>query len=274
MSLETKPYNFVALYDTHIGWERRNVAGQYVTRVVHNPKAIKAVVRFMEDFKPQACVLGGDNFNCGPISHWHNGKPRLVEGFRLKSEYELGDEILFSEVDRILPKGGVKQYLYGNHEAWIDDHISANPSLEGMIEPHNYLNLNKRGWTIAGYGEITKLGKLYFTHGDQVLRRGGGRHPAAALLNAFQRNIRGGHVHQFDAATKVTPVDQKDVHTGVIVPCLSTRAPEYVKNNPTAYTNGFLFGTIWPDGNFTDHVMMIHDNKFSHGGKFYDGNKN
>ncbi len=268
-----KPTRFIGLWDTHVGWERANVRGEYITRPVHNAAAIRAVWRFAEDFQPHAIILGGDNFNCGPISHWHHGKPRLVEGFRLKSELELGDELVVSEADRIVPDDGIKIYHYGNHEAWIDDHITATPALEGILEPHNYLKMVQRGWDIFGYGEVSNIGKLYFTHADQVLRRGGGRHPAAALLNAFQRNIRGGHTHQYDAATRVTPLDQKDVHTGIIVPCLANRSPEYVKNNPTAYINGFLFGTIWPGGDFTDHVMIIHDNKFIYENKQYNGNK-
>lgn len=273
MSSITKPTRFIGLWDTHIGWERANVGGNYVTRPVHNAAAIRAALRFAEDFQPHAVILGGDNFNCGPISHWHHGKPRLVEGFRLKSELELGDEILVSELDRIIPKDGIKKYLYGNHEAWIDDHINSTPALEGMIEPHHYLKMESRGWDIYGYGELCRIGKLYATHGDQVLRRGGGSHPARTLVSVYNRNIRAGHVHQHSVATQVTPLDQKDIHTGVIVPCLCSRSPEYVKNNPTAYTNGFLWGTVWPGGNFTDHVMMIHDNKFMYNNKLYDGNK-
>src|SRR4051812_33264295 len=123
-----KPTRFIGLWDTHIGWERANVGGRYVNRPVHNAKALRAVLRFAEEFQPQAVILGGDNFNCGPISHWHHGKPRLVEGFRLKSELELGDELLFAPLDKILPKGAEKHYLLGNHEYWIDDHVNANPS--------------------------------------------------------------------------------------------------------------------------------------------------
>lgn len=255
----------------HFGWERKNCRGKYVVKPTHNMPAIRAMLRFAETWQPQAIILGGDNINCGPISHWHHGKPRLVEGFRLKAELDLFDSA-FLECP-IVKAAKKKIFHYGNHERWLDDHVDANPSVEGMIEPHSYLKLAERGWELYGYGEVSRLGKLYFTHGDQVLRRGGGQNPAKTLVTAFHRNIRAGHLHKWSAATEVTPMDQKDIHTGVIVPCLSSRAPEYDKNSPNGFINGFLYGEIWPDGNFTDHVMIIHNGRFMYNGKIFDGNK-
>lgn len=267
----TKPLRFIGLWDLHFGWEKANVRGNYVTRPVHDIVAIRAATRFAEEWQPDALILGGDNINCGPVSHWTQGKPRLTETLRLKDELELLEEHVICLP--VFKKCQKKIFHYGNHERWVDDMLHTVPGLEGMVEPHKYLQLTQRGWDIYGYGEVSKLGKLYFTHGDQVLRNGGGTHPAKVLVNAFSRNIRAGHTHELDAATQVTPIDRKDIHTGIIVPCLASRSPEYVKNNPTKYMNGFLWGTIWPDGNFTDHVMVINDGRFIYNGKLFDGRK-
>lgn len=272
-NLYSRPIKFVAAFDTHIGEEYAHVRGRRERRLTHNPKAIRAFLRFAQDFGPDAMIFGGDNINCGPVSRWSAGKPRLTEDFRLKRELEWFDELLLSPLEQILPRGGIKKLHNGNHEYWIEEFLNAHPELEGMIEPEQYLRLEERGWEIYDYGELSQLGKLHFVHGDVVMRKGSAATAAKRLVDHYGRNIRAGHRHVFQASPKITPVDVNDVHTGVLVPCLATRAPEYMKNAPNEYMNGFLFGDIWPDGYFTDHVMVMIDNKFSWNGKLYDGNK-
>lgn len=267
----TKPTRFVALFDCHFGLERHQKRGRSYIQPTHNLAAIKAAVKFAEDFRPQALILGGDQLNCGPVSHWHHDKPRLTGDFKLKDEMDLLDKHVLQPFDRILGKNGIKIWHDGNHEAWIQSFIDENPGVEGLIEPVNYLQLRERGYDIYSQGEVSRLGKLYFVHGDVVLTRGTVR-LAQRLVMAYRKNIRAGHAHQYDAATEETPIDTQDFHTGVIVPSLSNRAPSYLKNAPNKYMHGFLFGTVWPDGTFNDHVMVINKNKCTWGGKIYDGN--
>lgn len=159
---------FIALFDLHFGWERGLERGKWVTRPTHNLPAIRAVMSFAVDFKPDVVVLGGDQLNCGPISHWHKGRPILNEGFRLRTEMDLLDNEVLKPFDRV----GRKIWIGGNHEAWIDQFIEENPGTQGLLEPDIYLDLEKRGWEIYAAGEIARVGKLYFTHGDIVLRGG------------------------------------------------------------------------------------------------------
>ena len=265
----TKPLRFAALFDIHVGWDKRLESGRLVTRPTHNLPAIRTVLRFLEDWQPHAVILGGDQLNCGPISHWNHGKPRLVEGFRLKGELDLLDELVLSP----LHKTPTKYWHTGNHEVWLNDFLDQNPSVEGLIEPEEYLRLVKRGWSIFSEGEVSSIGKLHFVHGDVALRNGRSARPAKKLVEAYNRSVRAGHLHTYDAYTQSTAIDRQDYHTGIIVPALASISPAYIKNNPNNFMQGFCFGTVFPDGWFSDYVAIINKGKFSWNNKVYDGNK-
>ncbi len=264
---------FIALFDIHIGFERIRHHGKELIRPTHSLPAIRAMMKFAKDFKPEALILGGDQLNCGPISHWLKGKPRLTAGFNLRKEMDLLDEIILRPFDALLPKGAPKIWHDGNHEVWIQDHIDQNPGTEGLLEPKNYLKLAERGYKIFDQGEVSSLGKLNFVHSDVVLRNGSTVNPAKTLVNAYRKNIRGGHLHTYSSAIDTTLVDARDYHSGIIVPSLSTRNPAFMKNNPSNSCMGFDFGWILPNGNFTDYIVVMSHNTFIYNGKLYDGNK-
>lgn len=258
---------FVALYDIHIGWEWAHQGGRRVKKETHNPRALKATLDFVQDFAPDVIIFGGDQINCGPVSHWHKGKPRLTEGFRLKDELDKFGELVL----RRLEKFPNIIWLDGNHEAWIMQFLDENPGVEGLVEPASYLRLDSSGFTFRSQGEVYTLGKVSFIHGDTAFKGYIRANPARTLVEMYGRNIRAGHLHTYGAWTQVTPVDRQDYHTGVIVPALSARAPYYTKFNPTNFMQGFLYGWVWPDGSFTDYVVIINHNSFTVAGKRYHG---
>lgn len=256
---------FVALFDMHVGWERGWEGGKLVTKPSFHKKSILATSNFIKDFSPSILILGGDQLNCGPVSHWHKGKPILDAGFRLKDEMDKLDELILTPFNKIEKK----IWLGGNHEKWCEDYVEANPGLAGLVEPQNYLNLEKRKWEVFSQGEVATIGKLHFTHGDVILAKGSGTNPAKTLVNAYRRNIRAGHLHTFSVAIEQTAVDARDWHSGIIVPSLSTRNPFWVKNNPNCFVNGFLWGYIYDDGSFSDQVTLINNGVFTINGKKY-----
>ena len=268
-----KETRFIALFDLHIGKEYIQTKGEMILQPTHNAAAIEAVRQFSDDFEPHVLLLGGDQINCGPVSHWHNGKPRLTEGFRLKDEMDRLDELVLRPFeDTMLKTGRRKIWLDGNHEAWIQDFLAGNPGVEGLVAPNDYLKLKKRGYELYSQGEIASVGKVHFVHGDVILGKGAAN-PAAKLVGAYQRNIRAGHLHTYAAHIQESPVDRQDYHSGIIVPSLSNRCPAFIKYNPNKFMNGFLFGSVWENGEFTDHVMVINKNSFSYGGKIYGSKK-
>jgi hypothetical protein len=250
---------FIALFDVHIGRNYKYIRGERVIRPTHNLKALRAVMDFVEkEWRPDVFILGGDQLNFGPISHWHRGKPRVDENMRLQWEYDLlGNEIL----DRVrkIPR---KIWLDGNHEMWIQQFLDSEPGLEGLIEPQSYLDLGR--WEHLSQGEIYKLGKLHFIHGDTVRP---GKNVASRAVAMYRRNLRMGHHHRFDAETDVTPIDRKDFHSCIVVPAMSARGMAYMKNAPENYMQGFLLGEVYPNGDFQDHVMIINKSRFYWNGK-------
>jgi hypothetical protein len=250
---------FVALFDVHFGFERRN--GHKVP--IHDIRAINAALKFIEDFKPHHVVLGGDILDCHAISHHVKGKTGQVEGMRLYEDAKEAVDRLIQPLQDIAT--GQLIYHIGNHEDWLQDLIDEIPALEGTIDVRSILHLGKR-WEVIEQGEASRLGKLFFIHGDQI---SGGVHVAKTAVEAYERNIRFGHFHTYTVHTKTSAVDANG-HTGICVPCLCKKNPNYTEGRPNRWMQGFLSGYI-NEKIFSDQVHVIVDGEFIAMGKHYRG---
>lgn len=263
---------FVAFFDLHCGYEMRDFAGKRKKSPTHCVPAIKAALKFVEDFKPDTLLLVGDQLEVGSISRHNQGKPRLVEGMRLTDDMDALNKYILSPTDN-MPFLKKRLWFKGNHENRVDRYLDENPSCENLIEPEVYLNLAKRGWTLVDEEVPYAIGKLHFVHGHSLFVNGGGTNPAAKLAYYYRRNIRAGHLHTYAVATDVTPADRHDYHTAIIVPAMSAATPDYMKNRPSNFQQGFLYGYVKPNY-FNDYVINIHNGRFIAEGREYDGNKN
>lgn len=261
---------FITTTDTHVGWTRKH--GRNVP--IHDEKAWNAILKFASDFKPNAWVDLGDGIDCGPISHWNKDRLRGNETLRLIDEVEAYDKLYLTEMENILPTNGIKHWHSGNHIDWVDQFVERNPGLEGIISVEKLLRLKERKWNIFRSNDeenfISRLGKLSFTHGDK-LAGGGGTNAAFRAVTQYERNIRMGHYHRFEVATKVSSSDIKDKRTGMVIPALCNKNPHFARNRPNAWMTGFLFGYVFEDGSFNDVPVIITDGKFCVGGKVYRG---
>lgn len=252
---------FVALFDLHWGYERKG--GHKVP--IHDLSALGVAIQFIEDFHPHHVILGGDILDCLSISHHTAAKPGQREGLRLLEDAQglrraLIDPIEASTSHRVV-------YHYGNHEDWLLDLIDIIPALEGIVEPEHLLHLGKR-WEVVPLGGSSRLGKIHFIHGDTVR---GGTNPALAAVTAYERNIRFGHFHTFQAATKTTPVDANG-HTGIAVPCLCRNGLRYGGGAPNKWVQGFLYGYVGcVDHTFNDFVPIIVNGRATIEGHTYTG---
>lgn len=247
--------------DLHFGYERRN--GHKVP--LHDARAWGATIAFASDFKPDVWIHGGDMLDCGVISHHNHGKPGATEGLKLISDATEGRQAFIAPVEQIVPKGQLV-YMIGNHEDWLTDLTDYMPALEGLVELSNLLKLTK--WTIVPQGGAFHLGKLTFIHGDTVK---GGEHVAKNAVVNYERNIRFGHHHTFQAYTKNSALDYKNAKTGIAVPCLCTKTPKYGEGNPNRWVQGFNYGYVDTGGMFNDYIVTIIDGRFSVHGKQYKG---
>jgi metallophosphoesterase superfamily enzyme len=252
---------FVALFDAHWGYERDS---QRHKVPLHDEKALSVAVQFIKDFKPDHVVLGGDILDCGSVSHHRKGVAGQVEGLRLLAEAKECHAQVIAPIEALKPKS--LTYIVGNHEDWLSDVVDEMPSLEGIVDIGALLKLDK--WKVVPQGGAHKLGKLTFIHGDQIK---GGANPANYAVTAYERNVRFGHFHTYQVATKTTPVDANG-HTGVAVPCLSKKGHRYGQGAPNKWMQGFNWGYIGgPDGCFNDYVTVIVNGKATINGKLYRG---
>jgi UDP-2,3-diacylglucosamine pyrophosphatase LpxH len=253
---------FVALFDMHWGYERD--ASRHKVPL-HDEKAVSVALQFIKDFKPDHIVLGGDILDCGSISHHRRGRVGQLEGLRLLAEAKECKEAVIKPLEKLVR--GRLIYHVGNHEDWLRDVTDEMPALEGIVDISALLGLNDR-WEVVEQGGASKLGKLTFLHGDQIK---GGQNPAYAAVNAYERNVRFGHFHTFQIATKTTPIDANG-HTGIAVPCLCKKGHMYGQGAPNKWMQGFLWGyTNGPEGIFNDYVTVIVNGKANVGGKLYRG---
>jgi hypothetical protein len=253
---------FVALFDAHVGNERD---GSRHKVPLHDSKAISVAMQFIADFKPDHVVLGGDTLDCGAVSHHTKGKVGQLEGLRLLADAKECQDLITKPLEKLIK--GRLVYHIGNHEDWLRDVTDELPALEGIVDIASILKLDDR-WEVIDQGSASKLGKLTFIHGDQI---GGGQNPALAAVTAYERNVRFGHHHTFQVATKTTPIDANG-HTGIAVPCLCKKGPMYGQKRPNKWMQGFLWGYVnGPGGIFNDYVTVIVDGKAFINGRLYRG---
>jgi hypothetical protein len=106
----------------------------------------KWIGRAIMDYKPDVIVHLGDHWDFPSLSHWDRGKPKKMEGRRLKDDIEAGNKAM----DILLKPLQSKTYkprlifLYGNHEDRLTRQIDAFPQeLDGLV---SFKDLNLKGW--------------------------------------------------------------------------------------------------------------------------------
>lgn len=253
---------FLALFDLHYGFERKN--GHKVA--LHDPKALGVALSFAADFRPDDIILGGDMLDCGAVSHHNKGKPGRTEGLRLLSDTEgCRRELIDPLMKLATPRTGLT-YIIGNHCAWLEDLIDDDPALEGIIDIRKLLRLEQ--WRVIPQGGYYNLGKLTFIHGDQLR---GGEHVAKAAVIAYERSVRFGHFHTYQTYTKTSAIDLKLGRTGIACPCLCTKDPKYGEGAPNRWVQGFNWGYINDDGTYNDYITVITNGRATINGKIYKG---
>jgi hypothetical protein len=259
---------YMAVFDAHAGWATSNHGGIQKVVETHSAPAWAAAVEFARDFRPDILLFGGDQVNCGPISHHEKGKPGKTDGATLKEELELCADLLVAPLCGATRRGARIIWHRGNHERWFDDMIDEQPALRGLTSIERQVGLPRKA-EVYSYGDVSHIGKCAFVHGENIRS---GRYPARWALNEYQRNIRFGHFHTYDAATMSTPVDVTDAKTAICVPALANTSQPYANNAPNRCLNGWLYGYVdEATGNFFDTIVTMVDGVAVIGGKVYGG---
>ena len=203
-------------------------------------------------------------------SGFKNGKPiyvatinnRNYDCYKLKIEkIDYHDDVYCFT----MPKGTLITRLNGRvaftGNCWLEQYIDKIPELEGFAEIER--NLNLKDWEIIPYRQTVKVGKIYFHHGEYT-----GKHHASKMVDTFERNIVYGHLHSQQSYTKVTPIDCQP-HTAISMPCACEVNPQYMKDRPSAWVNGFGVFYIHPDNNFNIYPVISSNGHFVFQGEYY-----
>ena len=253
---------FIFATDLHYGFERKN-KHKYP---LHDMKALGSMLAFAEDFKPDIFMWGGDAFDCNSIAHHNNGKPGATEGMKLIEDAAEGRKVFIDPVEKLMKPGSKLVYITGNHERFLADLTDKIPALEGLLDIKSLLRLDT--WNVIPQGGAYNIGKLTFVHGDQI---SGGEQVAKAAVINYERSIRFGHFHTYQVFAKSSALDYKNAKTGVAVPCLCGKNPKYSKGAPNKWVQGYCYGYVEPNGNYSDSVVVILDGKSIVNGKVYKG---
>jgi len=223
----------------------------------HTQRLWDNILRLTADMQPDVFVFGGDNMHMDPFSHWNHdrNKRRQLEGKRVKKEYAGFQSAILDPLEERLGDECRRIFMLGNHEKWVADYTDEHPEVEGYFEVENNLALDR--WELYEYGESAEVGKLHFIHGLYCLL-----HNAAKTVTVYHRNVVYGHGHTYQAHTEVTPLDS-DAHTAVQIPCACDMNPDYARNKPNAWLQGFAIFHIRAGGNFNLYPVIAVDGHFT-----------
>jgi hypothetical protein len=228
-----------------------------------------ATLDFVKRNKVGLFVFGGDNLDCGAISHHTKGKPLFRPRGQMLRDLEGFRKNMLEPVEKLLPKDCIKVWLTGNHEDWASQLIEEQPELEGLLDFPKYLGLEERGWEVKPQGGHYKRGHLKWIHGDVLT---GGATICRKALDTYVESVVFGHVHAFSSATKVLPESAKYKWQAWATGCVGKVNASYLKSRPTGWLNGIAITEFYGTrGHFNHYPVTMFGGKFAYGAKEYGG---
>ena len=239
---------------------------------IHYPhidqKVMDSLGEFIMSYQPHELVYMGDQMSLDCISGWNRKKPLLKEGQRLIRDYQDFDKDVLQFHESITPPDTRRTFMMGNHEQRVKWYIEEHPELSGIIDVDSNLKLQERGYKLMPFNAIHKVGKLSVIHGYYW-----NMYHAKKTLEAFEGNVVYSHVHNPQMYAKVSPVDRKGYHMATSLPCLCNIKPDYKKNLPNFWINGFgIIEHLPATGYFNLYTIIIIDGCFMWNGRYYGKN--
>lgn len=231
-------------------------------------RVFEVLNEFIFDYDPDELVYMGDQISLDCISFWNKKKPLLKEGQRLVNDFNGFNENVLMLHENITRSDIRRTFIIGNHEERITSYVEEHPELEDFLDIDKNLGLTERGYKVIPYNEAHRVGKLYVIHG-----RYWNMYHASKHSNEFKANVVYGHVHNPQMYTKISPVDSKEYHMATSLPCLCNIKPDYKKNAPNHWVNGFGIVEHLPaTGFFNLYIIVINEGSFMYNGKYYGKN--
>jgi len=223
-----------------------------VHSIFQDRSAVQAMMRVGNVFKPDQIIQIGDLLDCYSLSKYDKNPKRMASLTKEASSVRYLIDWMTSTTKQPV------HYLWGNHENRIQKTMLHNLS---ALHEHYQSLLNEdilhlpSTWITHQYGDVYRIGKLGFTHGD-IIRTDGG---ASAL--AQRRKLGGsiimGHGHRL-AQTYFT--DSLGQYTAVECGHLSKSKHDYGLG-PNNWQQGFCVAYVEPSGNFTVDLVPVRKGK-------------
>lgn len=224
-------------------------------------QALWTALEFGKDLKPNITIILGDFIDFHYISNF--ATPIQIESRRLKHDFIFANLIL-DIIDSFTRKTVV--YTLGNHDQRLATYIATHPQIAGLVSLDNALKLGKRGYILVPEGEMAQIGNAHFVHGWYY-----NMHHAKKTAQDAGVNVFYGHTHDIQSFSK-SNVNQKPI-IAQSLGCLCDLNPEYKRNKPNRWVNGFGVFYFHERGDFTYYVPTIINEKFWWAGKVYGEKK-
>lgn len=238
---------------------------------IHYPEYNRATFGCALDFASRnrlaGLVLLGDQFDNAEISHHNAGKPLFKPNGSYANNTRGFERDILKPLEELLPRGARRVWIVGNHDAWEEQLIEAQPELQGTVERPNLLHLADRGWKVIPLGASFAHGKLNFIHGESL----SGMYHSKRAVETFCDNVVYGHFHTLSTTVKVLPYSAKSKWIATCLPIIGNTNPNYLRNKPTAWLNGFgvaeYFGSR---GLFDLYTVVVSKGACAYGGQIYE----
>jgi predicted phosphodiesterase len=245
---------WVVIHDLHWGETSMETVAAWLDYIQKNREKIAGF------------IFAGDIFSNSCISHHNSQKPLYrPKGQYLKDEKTFATQIL-APLEKALPKDCKKIYIMGNHDDWEDQIAETQPELAGVISHFDGLKLADKGWVRVPLGHAYKLGHLVVVHGEML----SGINAAKRALLIYGQSVLAGHMHNPQSCSQISPVDAKRKHMAWVAPISGSCNPDYARNKPNAWINGFSIVELHPhSNNFNVYPVITTKGTFSFGGTQY-----
>lgn len=227
-----------------------------------NQAALSAVAEFLDDFKPNLEIYGGDILDFYSLSRFDQNPSRK---FTLQDEI---DEAKAWLLGRKKANPTARQiFMEGNHEDWLRKYLwtKGQPvaSLTGMTVDA-LLGLSANGIDWHGYRSQIDLNGFLVEHGHRASVSAAFPSNVGRLM-AIERGRSGccGHDHRTQVYCWT---DARDVHVWMMAGCLCQTTLEYAPF--PNWQHGFVIGSVF-NGKFFPSLIRIHHGGFVAQGKFY-----
>ena len=214
--------------------------------------AYRLVKRFIRAFKPDVLIHGGDLSDWEFLAKFNKEKLRLLADKTYRKEYDL----IQRELDFYQKYCKGVHILLGNHDMRVYDAIDCFPSLEGLVEFENQLDLGD----IKIYSQLEqpiKFGKLGVLHGWYHTKHHTDKH-----LEEYSGNLLYGHMHKHQLSAKILYGQGGLEIEAQSIACLCDKQPDWYKGRPSHWQHQFAVIYWFANGDFQVFPINIIRNRF------------